>query len=70
MSLTSDQLKHLGNVAAWLGSAPSLSVNYGEFYVRSVQVVFDGDPMGEFINHDDTWNFYAQGEPQPRLVGP
>lgn len=66
--LTADQIKHLGQVAAWLEAAPEAKLSYGDFYVGEVVVKFDGDPSGRFIFHDGTWNYYDQEEVIPPLL--
>ena len=55
--VTADELEFLGKFRAWLEQAPSLEVPYGDFYVERVQVVFSGEPLGEFYADGEVWLF-------------
>lgn len=60
--MTEDQLVFLGKVAEWLRSCPDGVVDYGEFYVSEVSIVFDGEPVGKFTSDDPSWLFVSHGE--------
>lgn len=56
---SADAMAYLGEVAAWLQSAPEGKKTYGEFYVSKVSVVFDGELIGTYVSDDPDWLFEA-----------
>lgn len=63
ISLTADQLDHLGAVSRWLQEAPLTNPGYGEFHVTKVVVGFDGEEIGFFVDeleNNDGWTFYPK----------
>lgn len=66
--ITADEAKFLGKVVDWLSEAPVLALGYGEFHTTRVEVAFDGDPLGQFVFHDETWNYYPAGEEIPTFL--
>lgn len=57
--MTKDEAEFLGRVAAWLEQAPEPKLSYGGFCVAEVHLVFDGEPIGRWVNDDPDWEYRA-----------
>lgn len=56
--MTVETLKFLASVGEWLENAPTLKgVGDSEFYVPSVPVCYDGEPIGKFVDEGGFWLF-------------
>lgn len=58
---SADAMAFFGKVAEWLKTEPEGKVSYGEFYVSSVTLSFDGEVIGRFVSEDPSWEFVAAG---------
>lgn len=56
--LTGDQLVYLGKISEWLKAAPITNMTYGQFHIGTVEVCFDGEKIGVFVDelgNNDGW---------------
>lgn len=67
-TFTADTIEYLGKVSEWLRSAPSGQTSYGEFFIESVLISFDGAEIVGLFEPDDwgdgTYNFVV-GQASP-----
>lgn len=61
-TISADHAIFLGRVAEWLRQVPSLDTDYGSFFVKSVDVSFEGDLIGRFAYPGDGWMYEAANE--------